>query len=76
MSSSPEIMLPREAGKWIAETSEDVKICDAGIKTLAQHVSTRIRLSTIFSPSLHTPLSYPPPTSPQFKTCESSAANK
>ena len=33
------VLQPHEAGRWIAETSEDVKIIDAGVKSLAEHVS-------------------------------------
>ena len=33
-----DVLLPREAARWIAERSIDVKICEEGIKKTAQLV--------------------------------------
>ena len=42
-----EIMMPKEAGKYIAEHSKDVQICQEGVKKTASLVS--IIFKTTFS---------------------------
>jgi hypothetical protein len=39
MEGQTEVLMPREGAKLIAETSKDVKVVDAGVDKIAQHVS-------------------------------------
>lgn len=38
--AAPDVMMPREAGKFIVDHSKDVKICKEGVQKTAKLVST------------------------------------